>query len=164
MRRILQRIKLLPVDIYINCAILMFSIFLYSLASRYPKMARIFPQLVLALVIILTSLDIFAKTLRGNQDSVKEKDYQEMKEPLRQKIDFLLTSISVFFFLLSMLLFGFTVGTFVFLFLFAWSLGYKNLKRLVFSCILITGFLYVIFILIMKSFLPEGFLFEFLWG
>ena len=142
----------------------MLSVFFYVLASDYPKMARTFPQLLLVLVIVLTSLDIASKILIGKQELLEENAPQESKETNEQKIKFFLTTISMFVFLFLMFLFGFTLGTIIFLLLFAWCFGYRKIKPLIISSLMITGFLYIIFILIMESFLPDGLLFEILRG
>ena len=161
----LYRIKQSATEVAINLALVMLSIFLIVLASDYPEMARTFPQLVLILVIVLASLDIFSKVWVGSAEkSVQEKDTEEIEESRQGRKKVLSTVALMFVFLFSMLIFGFTLGTFIFLICSVWSLGYKNKKALVISSLIITGFMYVIFILIMKSFLPSGLLFDILRG
>ena len=164
MRKYLDRIKRSAVEISINLAFLVLSVCLYVSASDYPKMARTFPQLVLVLMVVLTSLDIGARILTEDREPSKESTYRESNATGEQKIKFFLTIASMFVFLFFMLIFGFTVGTIVFLLLFAWCLGYRKMRPLMVSSFLITGFLYIIFILIMKSFLPDGLLFDLLRG
>ena len=45
-----------------------------------------------------------------------------------------------------------------------WTLGYRKLKTLLFSSVVITAFVYVIFEVVMQSFLPEGFIFTIIGG
>jgi hypothetical protein len=161
----LYRLKQSATEVAINLGLVMLSIFLIALSSDYPQMARTVPQLVLILVIILASLDILSKVWVGSAEkSVQEKDTQEIEESARGKTKVLFTVGLMFVFLFSMLIFGFTLGTFIFLICSVWSLGYKNKKGLIISSLIITGFMYVIFILIMKSFLPSGLLFDILRG
>jgi len=164
MRKYLDRIKRSAVEISINLAFLVLSVCLYVSASDYPKMARTFPQLILVFMIVLTSLDIAAKILSENSEPAQESAYQESNETGGRRIKFFLTIASMFVFLFLMLIFGFTGGTIVFLLLFAWCLGYRKIRPLIVSSFIITGFLYIIFILIMKSFLPDGLLFDILRG
>lgn len=65
----------------------------------------------------------------------------------------------IFIFFLFMLFFGLAAGTFLFLLFSGWTLGYRKSKILIFSAVIITAFVYVIFRVIMKSFLPEGLIF-----
>ena len=141
----------------------MLSTVLLVSVSAYPRMARVFPQLILILVIALTSLDILVKiSEKSEAKAEKEKDRQEIEEGAREKRRVLYTIALMFIFLFSMLVFGFTVGTFIFLLFAPWSLGYKNKRGLVAFCVMTTGFMYLIFILIMNSFLPEGLILDML--
>ena len=63
-----------------------------------------------------------------------------------------------------MLFFGLTLGTFSFLMFSGWTLGYRKLKTLLFSSVVITAFVYTIFEVVMQSFLPEGFIFTIIGG
>ena len=92
------------------------------------------------------------------------QDTEEIEESTQGRKKVLFTVALMFVFLFAMLVFGFTLGTFIFLICSVWSLGYKNKKGLIISSLIITGFMYVIFILIMKSFLPSGLLFDILRG
>ncbi|MFC1816237.1 tripartite tricarboxylate transporter TctB family protein, partial [Thermodesulfobacteriota bacterium] len=89
---------------------------------------------------------------------------QEIEEGAREGIKIFYAIVLMFVFLFLMMVFGFTAGTFIFLLFSCWSLGYKNKTGLVISCIVVTGFMYLLFILIMKSFLPEGLIFDVLRG
>ena len=68
--------------------------------------------------------------------------------------------ILMFAFLLLVHLVGFIAGTFIFIPLAARTLGYKHIKKLLLSSIGITCFMYLIFIIIMKSTLPPGLIVE----
>jgi len=138
----------------------MVSIFLLVIAGGYPEMARTFPRLILLLIVGLTALDIFTKLWMKSE----ARSPQEKREGTdrKQKVRVIITVALMFAFLFCMLVLGFTVGVLVFLFISAWLLGYRNIKVLLISSILFTGFMYVVFIVIMDSILPVGMIFEML--
>jgi hypothetical protein len=68
--------------------------------------------------------------------------------------------VLMFAFLLLVHLVGFIAGTFIFIPLAARILGYKHIKKLLISSVGITCFMYLIFIVIMKSTLPPGLIVE----
>ena len=157
----LDRIRQSSTALFINVGLLVLSTVLLVSVSAYPRMARVFPQLILILLIGLTSLDILV-IISEKSEAKAEKDRQEIEEGAREKRRFLYTIALMFIFLFSMLVFGFTVGTFIFLLFAPWSLGYKNKRGLVAFCVMTTGLMYIIFILIMNSFLPEGLILDML--
>lgn len=176
MKKGLYRIRQFSTELFIDLGLLILSIFLFVLASKYPTMARSFPQLVLILVAILTSADILEKVWIGGKkeseqkaiqvptsqaySTVEEKSGQWGREMKGQEVRVFYTVVLMLVFSLFMLLFGFTLGTFIFLIFSAWSLGYKKIKGLTISSLLSTGLMYLIFILVMKSFLPRGLIFD----
>jgi len=151
-------VKRFPKDLVINLFILILSIFLLIIVSNYPTMARSFPQLVLILVVILSLADMVYKSLRGDKMEISQgKDEQKREERRVFYTVFLMFGYMVF-----ILLLGFILGTLLFLIFSTWSLGYKKIKGLVISSLCSAGLMYIIFILIMKSFLPESLLFSLL--
>ena len=149
----------LTADLCGNLGAMAVAIFLYALAIDYPPTARKFPQLVLLVVIGLTGLDT-VKTLW------RKRAGAEMREPQTEGLvpsGYLRAGWVVglmFGFLACMLMLGFTVGTLCFLLVAIWSLGYRKPARLILSSLLITGFMYAIFVLLMSSLLPHGLLWE----
>jgi len=140
----------------------MLSIYLYILASGYPVTARKFPRLVLVLIMLLTTADILNRLFaKKGQETAKDAP-PGPKAPEEKKINFYFTVVSVFLFYFLMVLFGFTLGTMTFLLLSAFCLGYRKVVSMVVSALVITGFLYLIFIVLMNSFLPQGLLFQLL--
>jgi len=73
-------------------------------------------------------------------------------------------SALIFIFFLFMLFFGLALGTLFFLLFSGWTLGYRKLKTLIFSSVAIAAFVYIIFEVIMHSFLPEGLIFTIMGG
>jgi len=163
--RYLQRYHLLSALFLTDLGLLLLSIFLFVLAADYPDMARTFPRLVLVMIMVVTLLDMIsfmrdakAKTSSGE----KNKDFDAVSPRQQLKVFYMVALIFIFF--LFMLLFGLALGTFLFLMLSGWTLGYRRLKVLILSSVIITAFVYIIFRVIMKSFLPEGLIFTLMGG
>jgi hypothetical protein len=156
----LQRYGLRSTLFWADLGLLLLSIFLFFLTSDYPDMARTFPRLVLVMIMVVTLLDMInfmraekEKTLSGGKN-----DVMEAARPRQQLKVFYMVAL-IFIFFLFLLFFGLAAGTFFFLLLSGWTLGYRRLKILIFSSVIITVFVYIIFRVIMKSFLPEGLIF-----
>jgi len=156
----LQRYGFLSALFLADLGSLLLSIFLFFLASDYPKMARTFPRLVLVMIIIVTLLDMI-NFLRGSQEKTSSAGKNDDRKEVRagHPLKVLYMSALIFVFFLFMLFFGLTLGTFCFLLFSGWTLGYRKLKTLIFSSVVITAFVYFIFEVVMQSFLPEGLIF-----
>ena len=154
-----------PADFFINVGLSLLGIFLLVLISEYPKQARMFPQLILIIVTILIILDIVVQIRKriGSKTSAT-KDTLAIAVPHRGKIRFFVTIGLMIVFLYTILFFGFVLGTFIFIYLSAWILGYKKIKHLTISSLIITAFMYAVFILIMDSYFPQSMIFELLRG
>ena len=163
-------------DWYINFILIFLSLFLLFQTLGYPETARAFPRLLLIFMLLLVIVDSVHKGieirkrpgLKNNQsneaiapgtDAEKAKNIKEFFSA--PQVSVLFAIVLMFVFLLLIHLVGFTIATFIFVILAAWFLGYKNFKSLFFSSIGITCFMYLIFIVIMKSFLPQGFVIEY---
>lgn len=145
--------KRLSNDILIDFFIFIASIFLLVISSDYPAMARTFPQLILIIVAILCIGDIVYKLLRKDKTEVSQR-----KEKGNGGKRVYYTVILMFAYLPFILVLGFITGTLIFLIFSTWSFGYKKVKGLLISSICSAGLMYLIFILIMKAFFPEGLL------
>ena len=161
MVRYLHRYVLLSTVFLTDLGLLLLSIFLFILTADYPDMARTFPRLVLAMVMVVTLLDMIsfirnerAKTLSGERN----ENFEAVRPGRQLKVFYMVALIFIFF--LFMLFFGLSLGTFLYLMLSGWTLGYRRFKTLIFSAVIITAFVYVIFRVIMNSFLPEGLIFR----
>jgi hypothetical protein len=158
--RYLQRYGLLSALFLTDLGLLLLSIFLFVLAADYPDMARTFPRLVLVMIMVVTLLDMisFMRAGKGKTFSGEKNDGTEAVRP-RQQLKVLYMVALIFIFFLFLLFFGLAAGTFLFLMLSGWTLGYRRLEVLILSSVIITAFVYIIFRVIMKSFLPEGLIF-----
>ena len=156
--------KSLPLDSFINIFLLLLSVFLIILASGYPDMARHFPQLVLVMIIVVTVLDLInqiRKKPRSQEiDEEEEKDLKKSRQRLR--VAYMVFLMFVFFAFL--ILFGLPIGVFGFILFSAWTLGYKRIKVLILSSLAFTGFVYLVFEVIMQSLLPHGVIIDLLGG
>ena len=152
-------------DLFINLTLLIGGIFLLVLISDYPDTASRFPQLILIALVLLIGLDflnkikakIWKKTLEqgdGREIPQENKDHRRA---------FYMVGLMCFF-QGSVLVFGFTVGTLIFLIFSSWSLGNRKMKSLTFSSLIITGFIYFIFIFILQSFFPRALILELIGG
>jgi len=156
----LQRYGLRSTLFWADLGLLLLSIFLFFLTSDYPDMARTFPRLVLVMIMVVTLLDLinFMRVEKEKTFSGGTNNGMEAVRP-RQQLKVLYMVALIFIFFLFLLFFGLAAGTFFFLLLSGWTLGYRRLKILIFSSVIITAFVYIIFRVIMKSFLPEGLIF-----
>jgi hypothetical protein len=161
----LHRYGVLSTIFLADLGLLLLSVFLFLIASDYPLMARRFPRLVLVMIMVVTLLDMI-KILRGApQKTFALEDNDDSKGiGTRKQLKVLYMSILIFIFFLFMLFFGLALGTLFFLLFSGWTLGFRNLKTLIFSSVIITAFVYVIFEVIMQSFLPEGLIFTIMGG
>ena len=142
-----------------DLGLLLLSIFLFILAADYPDMARTFPRLALLMIMVFVILDMFNSV---RQETGKSEDPQGLRSKQQFKVIYMVALMFIFF--LFMFLFGLALGTLFFLLLSGWTLGYRKLKPLIFSAFVITGFVYIIFRVIMNSFLPEGLIFNVIGG
>ena len=155
----------LPADFFINFGLLLLGVFLLVLVSDYPKEARMFPQLILIVVTSLIALDIVVQIRSGIKNKFsKATDTRDVAVRRRKTVRFLLTTGLMVIFLYSILFFGFVLGIFIFIYLSAWLLGYKKMIPLTISSLIITAFMYAVFILIMDSYFPQGIIIELLRG
>lgn len=148
-----------------DLGLLLLSIFLFMLAGDYPDMARTFPRLVLAMIMVVIILDMI-NVMRVEKESTPSEETSRNRGGVRprQKLKVLYMIVLIYAFYLLMYFFGLSLGTFIFLLFSGWTLGYRKLKTLIFSSVIITAFVYLIFIVIMRSFLPEGLIFSILGG
>ncbi len=128
-------------------------------------MARKFPRLVLVMIMVVTLLDMinFLRSAQEKTSSAEKDDNLKGVRP-RQQLKVLYMSALIFIFFLFMFFFGLALGTLFFLLFSGWTLGYRKLKTLIFSSVAITAFVYIIFEVIMQSFLPEGLIFTIMGG
>lgn len=156
---------LLPLSFWIDIGLIILSIFLFILTLDYPQMASTFPRLVLIMILVVTLLDM-AVTFRIRLKEITAEKASENGISIqpKKKLKVLYMAVLMFAFFFFMILFGVILGTFLFTFISGWTLGYRKLKILLLSSAIITASVYLIFIIIMKSFLPQGLIFSVIGG
>ena len=162
-------------DWYINLLLFFISIFLIIQSAGYPETARTFPRLILVFLLLLIGMDTTFKLIAiknrpatasgisedsGGPDATAEHPANTGKGAFTHYVYILVTILLMFVFLLLVHLAGFIPANLIFIPFAAWILGYRQVKNLLLSSVGITGFMYLIFIVIMKSNLPQGVFFE----
>ena len=161
----LRRQGFLSTVFFIDLALFILAVWFFILASDYPDMARTFPTLVLFMIGVFTFLDMIY-TVRSER--AKQLQAEEDEEPGRvhsgrtMKVLYMAALMFVFYALLALV--GLIAGTLIFLLLSGWTLGYRKPKRLIFSSVIITVFIYLIFQVVMESILPDVLLLELIGG
>jgi hypothetical protein len=147
---------------FINLGLLALCIFLLYLVSDYPDMARAFPRLVLVMMLAVTAMDSLnmIRGKKGEKSSEKTREGDSPKGPL--KVLYMVSLMFIYYLFLTV--FGLLLATLLFLLLSGWTLGYRELKRLMISSVIITAFVYIIFRVIMNSILPEALIFTVMRG
>lgn len=143
-------------DIFINSGLVILCGFLLWEVYDYPDMARTFPSLVLIMIMLVALLDASVKILARQPVRGKEGTAEREEEATPHTLKVYYTVFLMILFMACLLFLGVVVGVAVFVFFASWTLGYKRLLILAPTSVLISGFVYVIFSVIMKSLLPKG--------
>lgn len=155
----------LSVPFGISIGLFVLCVFLFFLSSTYPTMAKTFPQLVLIMIMIVTIADLYNSICENRKKKLVENNSsQEKTENLQQSRKVVFMAFLMFLFFFLMYLGGIFIGTLLFLLFSGWSLGYRNLKNICISSIIISTSVYVIFEIVMNSFLPKGIIFSLFGG
>jgi hypothetical protein len=148
---------------WIDIGLILLCTFLFLLSSTYPTMAGTFPRIVLIMVMIVTIADLI-KTICKRRSPALGDATQEEKIDSRHPWKVLYMAFLMFIFFLLLNLFGVIIGTLLFLLLSGWTLGYKKPKKLILSSVIISASVYLIFEVVMSSFLPKGAIFSIVGG
>jgi hypothetical protein len=128
-------------------------------------MASTFPRLVLIMIMAVTVLDLIATVRSKNKgEAIQAASGQihSTSQKTQWKVFYLAALTFVFYGLMQFL--GVILGTFVFIVLSGRTLGYTKKLHLFIASVIITASVYLIFEIIMKSYLPEGYLFSLIGG
>jgi hypothetical protein len=153
--------------------LLLLGIYLLWESAGYARMARAFPRLILLLMVALIVLDLawdFYRARRGARSGDADELFAQLEAAARHRpLDAAETgstpSVRVLGCVALMVaypsclyLVGFLPSSLLFFPLAAWCLGYREGRQLALSSVVVVGFLYVVFVLIMDSRLPTGLL------
>jgi len=130
-----------------NIFIFFISLAVIYISTEYTNYANLLPTFCAISIIIFTILDYLQ-----NKETYKIK-----KNFIINLRPFIIVLIS-FVYVLSILVFGFFVSTIIFFILSSYYLGVKNFKHIFFTLIILIPFMYIFFILFLKTNLPKGFL------
>lgn len=155
----------LPTTFWINIGILFLSLVLFLLTLGYPGMSGTFPRLVLIMIGGVTIIDLIKIVRKKDPEgTVAELQDQDRAVRLRKQGKVLYLAVLMFVFFFFMYILGVILGTFVFVFLSGWTLGYKKILSLLIASVIIAASVYLIFVVIMECFLPQGYLIELIGG
>lgn len=149
----------LPTTFWINIGIIALSLSLFILALDYPGMSGTFPRLVLLMIVAVTIVDLIQILgKKAPSGTVLEPSDQDQAVRLKKQCRVLYLAVLMLVFFAFMNLLGVMLGTFVFVFLSGWTLGYKKIANLFIASVIIAVSVYLIFVVIMGCLLPQGYL------
>lgn len=160
-------IRKLPTTFWIDIGVIVVCFYLYVLTLSYPGMSGTLPRLVLIMIGIVTIVDLI-QILRQKEPA--KADLQQATcnppdpdAPLHyDKVFYLAVLMPVYYIFLRLL--GLILGTFVFICISGWILGYRRKIRLLAASAIVTAVVYVIFVVIMETFLPQTVLMDLIRG
>ncbi len=155
----------LPTTFWIDIGLIALCIFLFVLTLDYPGMSGTFPRLVLLMIGLVTMIDLI-RIMAGKESAGTEPEFsgQDLKIRLRKQGKVLYLAVLMIVFFAFLHLFGVIIGTFLFIFLSGWTLGYKKIPSLLLASVTIAASIYLMFVVIMDCFLPQGYLFSLMIG
>lgn len=165
MSRGLAMHRRLPATFWISIGVIALCFFLFMLTLDYPGMSGTFPRLVLLMIGAVTIADLI-KMLAEKESvtTVPEAPGEDPAGSLKKQGKVLYLAVLMFVFFAFMHLLGVILGTFVFVLFSGWTLGYKKIGKLIMASAIIAVSVYLIFVVIMDCFLPQGYLFGLMGG
>jgi hypothetical protein len=157
----------LPTTFWINLGIIALGFYLYALTSDYPGMSGSLPRLVLIMIGIVTVADLI-QMMRKRQPQGTTPAPASCSPPdpdIRlhyDKVFYLVVLMPVYYIFLRLL--GIILGTFVFVCISTWILGYRKKVSLLVASAIVTAAVYLIFVIIMDTFLPQTLLIDLIGG
>jgi len=156
-----------PTTFWIDIGIIVLCIYLYVMTLPYPGMSGTLPRLVLAIVGIVTVVDLI-QILRRKEPGENNLGQPSCSPPDPEarlhydKVFYLAVLMPVYYVILRLV--GIILGTFVFVCISGWILGYRRKVRLLIASAIVTAAVYVIFVVIMETFLPQNILMDLIRG
>lgn len=157
----------LPTTFWIDIGIIVFGIYLFVLTLDYPGMSGTLPRLVLFIIGVVTAVDLI-QMLRKKQPQETTPQPAACNPPdpdarlHYDKVFYLAVLMPVYYIFLRLV--GIILGTFVFVCISGWILGYRKTIRLPIASAIVAAAVYVIFVVIMETFLPQNMLMEMIRG
>lgn len=157
----------LPTTFWINIGILVFGFYLYVLTLDYPGMSGTLPRLVLIIIGVVTAVDLI-QMLRKKQPQETTPQPAACNPPdpdarlHYDKVFYLAVLMPIYYIFLRLL--GLILGTFVFVCIAGWILGFRKKVSLLVASAIVTAAVYLIFVVIMETFLPPTILTDLIRG
>jgi uncharacterized membrane protein YuzA (DUF378 family) len=151
----------LPTPFWINLGIIVLGTYLYVLTLDFSGMSGMLPRMVLIMIGIATVADLI-QLLRNKQPPKTTSAQAACRPPdpdnrlHYDKVFYLAVLMPVYYLLLRLV--GLIFSTFVFVWISGWILGYRKKVSLLLASAVVTAAVYVIFIVIMETFLPQSLL------
>lgn len=151
----------LPTTFWIDLGIIALGLYLYVLTLDYPGMSGMLPRLVLIMIGLVTVVDLIQmlrkRTPPETTPAPASCSPPDLETRLHyDKVFYLVVLMPVYYIFLRLA--GVILGTFVFVCISAWILGYRKSLNLLVASAIVTVSVYLIFVVIMKTFLPQAIL------
>jgi hypothetical protein len=133
----------------------------------YPGMSGTFSRLVLMMIAVVTVVDLILILRKKQPQEAAPSDAAcnppDPKPRLHyDKVFYLAVLMPVYYIFLRLL--GVILGTFVFIGISGWILGYRSKVSLLAASAIVAALVYVIFVVIMETFLPQTVLMDLIGG
>lgn len=157
----------LPTTFWIDIGIIVLGVYLFVLTLDYPGMSGTFSRLVLIMIGVVTLIDLI-QMLRKSQSQEATSQPPSCSPPAPDthlhydKVFYLAVLMPVYYIFLRLV--GIVLGTFVFVCMSGWILGYRRKVRLLVAAAIVAAVVYVIFVVIMETFLPQTILMTLIGG
>lgn len=157
----------LPTTFWIDIGIIVLGCYLYVLTLPYPGMSGMLPRLVLIMIGVVTVADLI-QMLRKKQPRETAPAPAACNPPDPEtrlhydKVFYLVVLMPVYYLFLRLL--GIILGTYIFVGVSGWILGYRRKIRLLVASAIVAAAVYLIFVVIMETFLPQTLLMDLIGG
>ena len=157
----------LPTTFWIDIGIIVLGVYLFVLTLDYPGMSGMLPRLVLIMIGVVTVVDLIQMLRkREPQETTPAPASCSPPDPDARlhydKVFYLVVLMPVYYIFLRLV--GVVIGTFLFVCISAWILGYRKSVSLLVASAIVTVSVYLIIVVIMKTFLPQAILIDLIGG
>lgn len=141
-------------EFFFQIGIAVVAVILILTSFDYPKLAGILPRTILYFLLALALIRIFA-LFRSHKEEILSGYNLEWNKGTK-RLFFIIGTTVLYIIVIQFL--GFYVTSAIFIAMVPSYLGYKNLKLRLLAMVIVIGFMYVMFELLLNTPLPRGFL------
>jgi hypothetical protein len=158
----------LPTTLWIDIGIIVLGVYLFVLTLDYPGMSGTFSRLVLIMIGVVTAVDLIQILRKKKQPRETTPSAAACSppdpnaRPHYDKVFYLAVLMPVYYIFLRLL--GVILGSFIFVCISGWILGYRKKINLLVASAIVTAAVYLIFVVIMDTFLPQTVLMDLIRG